>query len=421
MDEAPHVNYVLWENAWECPPVLLAHRTLLNEMLKYGLVCGPSDKTMWRQFISDFLMEILVYGYCVFRLVRSGKPPQIAPGRATTIVNPTSDGTWRPRVIDTAYSALRATKGWKVVVYDAPATDPSGDYKHPTSGLFRALPAVIQYRMLISNMMRRDSYNSAPTVYTTISNNIGANQSTSRPWFNQVHSAMVPGQVTGRVDFRALVQQRSETIESLRRITEQARRNQAVSAGPGKMLADDDAAPDHAEHIVTDGRDAREARHLQQDNEIVHYVTERTSFVVLQLLGVPPQALGQNINSERLASSNRLTEMSIQHFRVNCAVLKDLIVNVFKNNSLDIKFGECVALSTVRGVEQFVKPARLAEMYACALDLNADDFDLNRIQDYQYSLVAARSTGGIEDRKPRTVPTEEEKDDNRKRKADAVD
>jgi hypothetical protein len=418
MNKQPHVNVVLWDNAWECPPVLLAHRTLLNEMLKYGFVCETSQKSMWRQFISDFLMEILVYGYCVFRTAGGGRP-QIALGRMTEIVTSDAGGTWRPRVFDANYSALRATKGWKVLVHDRPATDAMGAYKHPTSSMFRALPAVIQYRILVSNMMRRDMANSIPTVYTTISNNIGVNPSTSRPWFNSVHSAMGPSQVTGRVDFRALVQHRSDTIESLRRLTEQARRNQASSVGPGNTAASaEDAGPNHSEHMVTDGRDAREVRHLQQDNEIVHFVTERTGFVIFQLLGVPPQVLGQNINSERLASSNRLTEMSIQHFQLHCAVLKQLIETVIDIYKFKVQFGDCVALSTVRAVEQFVKPARLAEMYACALDLNTDDFDLDRIRDYQFSLVP---THDLATRSPRTLLTEDEKDEKRKRKVGAVD
>jgi hypothetical protein len=438
MDNQLHVNVVLWENAWECSPVLLAHRTLLNEMLKYGFKCPTANKSMWRQFISDFLMEILVYGYCIFRTTAAGKP-QISSGRVTEIITFNAGGSWRPRIFDTAYSTVIATKGWKVLVHDAPAVDSSGNYKYPCSCVFKALPAIIQYRILMSNMMRRDSFNSAPTVYTTISNNIGVNPSTSRPWFNNINSSLTPGQVTGRVDFRALVQHRGETIESLRRLTEEARKNQSKCTGPGGT-ADDaarDAAPHHAEHMVTDGRDARESRHLQQDNEIVHYVTERAGFVILQLCGVPPQALGQNVNSERLASSNRLTEMSIQHFRVNCDILKELIETLFEVNGFMVTFGDCVALSTVRCVEQFIKPKRLADMYACALDINSTDIDLNRLKDHQFNLVPPRQQEQPpQNRKrkagddhtprparpaPRTVPTEEQKDENRKRKADAID
>ena len=94
---------------------------------------------------------------------------------------------------------------------------------------------------------------------------------------------------------------------------------------------------------------------------------------------------------------------------------------VFVVHDMDVKFGECVALSTIRAVEQFIKPKRLAEMYSCALELNFKDFDLQKVQEYQASLVSGSSSGGVAERKPREVPSEAEKDEKRKRKADAVD
>lgn len=403
LDDDVHINHVLWHHAWHAAPVHLAHTNLLNELLKHGFVCDVIDRPTWRQFVSDFVFEILVYGYCVFR--STGGNPQIASGRGVEIERQSASRPWTPRSIPSLDEPpLKGTRGWKVVVHHAPMVTATGQYSKPTSGVFKALGAIIQHRTLIDNMMQRDRMNSAPGVFTTISNSIGANQSTSRPWFNQVHNSMVPGQVTGRVDFRALVQHRSETIEGLRQITETARQR---TRGPQNEPVD----PEHVEHIITDGRDMRESRHLQQDNEIVHYVTERTGFQIMQILGVPPQALGQNINSERLASSNRLTEMSIQHYRVTCACFKELVEIAFEVGEFDVKFGTCISLSTVHAIEQIAKPASLRRMFACALDVPESDISLDRIR-------AVQAGGPKPERAPRRIPTEEEKDENRKRKAE---
>lgn len=144
-------------------------------------------------------------------------------------------------------------------------------------------------------------------------------------------------------------------------------------------------------------------------------MTERTGFTILQIFGVPPQALGHNVNSERLASSNRLTEMSIQHFRTRVLELKQTIEELFAYYDPAPKFGECVALHTVHLVKDIVKPDRLIGMYACALDLDTNDFDINLVRASQQQQQTQN------ERKPRRRPTEDEKDQARKEKAEAVE
>ena len=124
---------------------------------------------------------------------------------------------------------------------------------------------------------------------------------------------------------------------------------------------------------------------------------------------------GHNVNSERLASSNRLTEMSIQHFRTRVMELKATIEDLFQLYTPSPRFGECVALHTVNIVKEFVKPERLAEMYACALDMRKEDFDVTLLEQVQQSSISTS------ERKQRRIPTEEEKDENRKAKSGAVD
>ena len=108
--------------------------------------------------------------------------------------------------------------------------------------------------------------------------------------------------------------------------------------------------------------------------------------------------------------------MSIQHFRTRVLELKKTVTDILKTYTPAPDFGECVALHTVNLVQHMLRPERLVELMACALDLEPTDFDINLVKESQVSQRA-----GTIDRKPRTVPTEAEKDETRKRKSDAVD
>lgn len=189
-----HINTVLWQHAWESSYVQLAHQTLLGEINKYGLDCEPGYRFVWQQFISDVLYELLLYGYCIHRSVRN--QPTVFSGRYAELVRASPGSLWRPRVFDSTQTSMQGTKGWRVLVVNAPLDSPSNQYVHPTSVMFRALPSIVHHRMLVANMLRRDQMNSSPSVFTTVSDRVGANSANSRPWFNQVHSALVPNQAS---------------------------------------------------------------------------------------------------------------------------------------------------------------------------------------------------------------------------------
>jgi hypothetical protein len=403
---ADHINTAIYNLFWSCTPAILAHNTLVGEVVKYGLMCDGTVRGVWKQFISDVILELMLFGYCVHRMVAG--VPTVLSGRYVELRRARTY-KWEIKIIATTRFGLRKSR-WKLCVVNNPATSKTGDYIHPTSPGYTAVPSMIKLRTLQDNMMKRDKHNSEVAVFTKVSNTIGANSANSRPWFNQIHSNMVPSQVTGRVDFKTLVRHRADTVEQLRQLTEQAR---TKARGVPVMGTIPEPSPmEHSEHMITDGRDMVAVGHLQQDNEIVHYVTEQTAFAILQLFGVPPQALGHNVNSERLASSNRLTEMSIQHFRVHMREMKLTIETVLAAYDTGPKFGDCVSLHTINVVKDVIKPKRLAEMYACAMDLAVDDFDIELLRQQQQVNTPDQE---------RAVPSEEEKDENSKKKALAND
>lgn len=170
MDDDRHINALLWQLAWDSGPVQLAHKSLTNELAKYGLECEPGERLQWEQFVSDVVYELLLYGYCVHRKARA--VPYVLSGRYVEIRRKGVGHPWAPRVFDPGRFNMKGTAGWRVCVVNAPLETPDGGYSQPTSPMMRALPSVAHHRTLVANMLKRDHINSSPAVFTTVSDRV---------------------------------------------------------------------------------------------------------------------------------------------------------------------------------------------------------------------------------------------------------
>ena len=188
---------------------------------------------------------------------------------------------------------------------------------HIVSAAHRAYPATIQLQKLLRNWTERDRCNTKNTVYTTVSDELKQQNGSDRQWFRDVTTAdSMPTRAPDvDVNFHTLVHRRAETVQKLDAITNLARERQSGAnalSRVGDRLQDEEPprVVEHAEHIVSDGRTYTEARQLgsMADSKLV---MDELKHTILFAFGVPPQAVGRNINSERIASSNRLTEMAI--------------------------------------------------------------------------------------------------------------
>ena len=135
----------------------------------------------------------------------------------------------------------------------------------------------------------------------------------------------------------------------------------------------------HREHAVTDGRDLTEARSLEQHTVVVHHTLDRLSHEIQFAFGVPPQVQGRNINSERMASSNRLNEQAITHFRATARRFKaqlDLIFSVIGGAA----YGDKADAFALDQVAHLLKTDRAISLFALAYGLKRSDFDRSKIE-----------------------------------------
>ena len=339
------------------PTQQLAYRTILSELQRCQLAWHKkrgqtADDEIpvphwWHTFVSDAVRSILVTGCFVYRRCgsRAGVPVCLVaePGDVGVVWN---SGSCR-------YVSSDKTRRWHVVVVEAPrrftgrpGNAPSGGkqkkkaarvtrYECTVSGARRAEGATRQLRSLVENWRRRDDRNTEHNVFTTVSKELRQQNGSDRQWFRNVSSAdSAPSRIQDiDMNFDTLVHRRAETIQRLDEITQMARGGvgKGAGGGVGSPLGNDDNDDDgsgrdmvHTEHMISDGREFAEARHLSSlpDSKLV---MDELKHSILFSFGVPPQAVGKNINSERIASSNRLTEMAITTFTSYIKLLKERI------------------------------------------------------------------------------------------------
>jgi len=408
------INNALWTMFLRSPPQQSAVLCIIAEIERTELVTPVGiDKQAYERFIADFITELSLYGYCVYRDTANG--PVVLTGRHV-VLERRGPTRYAPKIVGDAFKSLRGSRGWRVALLQAPEVASNGEFVHPMSAAFKSHPQATQLLCLNRQLQQKDAINSRPAVYTRISKQIGASTGTSVPWFQNAHSSMQVDVLDQPADIQDLIENRAEAIRALDSITHTAR-----AVGPQGSVGGMPSTRDqtHAEHIVSDGRDIDELRHLQQDTEIIHYTVERLAHEIQFAFGCPPQVLGKNINSERMSSSNRLTEMAINHFRTHTRKLREMISGVFADLGAGVTFGDCASLHTLEQIGHLLRPKELIALYACAFELDAGKFDPVLVKRWQNTL--APDTGPVGSAGATAAqPLTEEAKDNKKRKRQDV-
>lgn len=384
---ARDIHTLLWRLYWSCPPQQAAHACLSAELAR-KTITADGDVQAWRRFVDDVILNFSLFGYAITRT--TGGVPQVYPGHLATLKRELRN--WVPITPNPARTYKGG--GWHVTVMFEPVFERDGTHMHPTSPAFKTIHQSRTLARLEANLLRRDVTNTDPTIYTTLSNSISATKGSSIPWHRSVvESAHIAGQhplpngptATTIADY---VSARADGIRNLNHVTDYARR----AAAPA-VLGEPPAEPElnHRENIVSDGRDFTECRHLQQDTIVCHQTIDRLGYEIMFAWGVPPQVLGKNVNSERLASSNRLTEMAINHYLVHTRRLQAVVSEIFTSLQSGVAFGDCTSVHVLEQCGPYLKPSRAAELYACAYDLDVADFDIARFEDPAPAITAGNT------------------------------
>jgi len=386
------------------PTQQLAYKTIVSEVMRNKLMwhTGSSDlgdpgvpvPVWWTTFVSDAVRSILLSGYFVYRKVgeRAGVPVCVVADPADLWVR------WHAKTNQYVVSCTRHK--WRVGMVEPPLKSlPSKRVLADlSSSALRAEVPTLALRAIVDNWLQRDRFNSAPAVFTKVSDELKQQNGSDRQWFRNVNATDAMSTRAQDIDanFHTLVHRRAETIEQLDALTNKARaRNtgsELTSVG-STAFAPKDAA-DHAEHIISDGRDFVERRALTSMADAKMQMDE-LRHAILFAFGVPPQALGKNINSERIASSNRLTEMALTTYTSFINLLRSRIGEAIRVNTATPKggfldFSCCLTHYELDNVQHFLVDSALAPMLSRTFDIPLSLIDTHKV----VAVLQAELDGG---------------------------
>lgn len=217
------------------------------------------------------------------------------------------------------------------------------------------------------NMMLRDSLNSSRSVYTVVNPNL-------TPGDALTPSFLAPrSNPSGAADADYTTSiRRHELLRELAKHTESVREGDVESqmvAGGGFPI--DSRVKRHEENFVTDGMAiGNEARHLHGPVSDMNRLLRTYDHDLLMAAGVPPQKLGMNVNSERLAGSEMISSQAIQNFdsrvRELRAVVNQMIV------PLGVEIRPSVPYSVLVQHASMFKPEVHRELLSSSLGIPAE-------------------------------------------------
>ncbi|MBN21970.1 MAG: hypothetical protein CL678_11880 [Bdellovibrionaceae bacterium] len=284
-------------------------------------------------FTADIIKSFMAFGYAIWKTTRSGKLLVADPSVCTIARTPA--GKWK--VISVSTGASNATRGWHCTTFVRPPLhikNPTcSDWPSPTVLSF---PHYLRVRDIEENWLRRDTHNSYPSVFTTIqlehfkhkgSNGDIIGSMPAPSFYRNIDkygkaAFMAPSIGNKQVgptesSFQELAKSRHDAIRNLSEKSTLER--EAILAGKNNGLAWDSLTDQskgeklHEEHIITDGKKPVETKILLSAAD-ARLQYDRTRHAVLFALGVPPQAVGETVNSERTASSAAIYDVAIGLF-----------------------------------------------------------------------------------------------------------
>lgn len=275
---------------------------------------------------------------------------------------------------------------WDAVFFSEPTFFVHDGYS-VCSKLREALPALELLREYNENFAQRDQRNSMHVGYANVNPALATINNGHATWFlgrDATTDAAIETRLNTDSDFNQIVKNRANTI---RLLSDETAMTRAMSARDS-MTAGEEPPPakDHTEHIVTDGYSFTEADNLKSMGNAAHQ-HDRLEMAALFSLGVPPQALGRNINSERIAASNTLTQSAVRMFETYCARFRKVINTIMASASAldgsEIRFDHVLKEGQVDDLLPFLKTAHAKTLIATAHSIPVEWIDAERVSETQ--------------------------------------
>ena len=323
----------------------------------------------------------LACGYCIVRTTPKGE---------LQVGHPDQFDVWRNKIGETRWRAkphhAGVGKGWQVHVLS-----------HPPLHVLRPKPrewpsavvhSLIPFKRLCkieANWLRRDEFNSRPGAFVSVSSNLRPVGNSKYHWFSASGEHPLATNPTADT-FNDLVSARAEAVTRLEEATHMEVEAIDAARQGGGLLAVADRAPatkEHGEFVVSDGRDYKESKALPSSIDARQQFGQ-ARHDVLNSLGIPPQALGETVNSERTAANAAQYEIAMNNFYRACNKLRCFMDRVLLAHTELPDGAHCALVPGLPAMHlhallPFMEPAKAQELLAAAYRVPKDIFSQERI------------------------------------------
>lgn len=288
-------------------------------------------------FVHDAVESIVIAGYFAYIKSPGGTWATVVPPETYTIVSTAQNPSWVARDKKLLFHAIDPPRQTGI-----------------RSAVVRAMNDTQRYDALEKHILERDRLNSHHTVFTVISKDVKNQNGSSRQWFrSSIADESAGSRPRVDTDFSNLLARRRETVEKLAQNT--VYQNSTLGASRQGIGAFHGRTPPvasamHKEHAVTDGREYGAAPQLQSLTDGKAEL-DRVYTNIMLAFHVPPQIFGKNINTERHAASNRLTESAVSMFWRRAAHIRTAIGLALKDITIAIDEKSHVAFRIAPGIE----------------------------------------------------------------------
>lgn len=385
------------------------HTSLLRDEIVW---CGADGEVLEPQqavphnvyFVMSEATRVLTQlGFVIWRVHKDGRIEIASPEDMTLQF----DGSeWVPTM---AVGQSEKSDGWCVSFTDAPIPPPRGvTFAGQTgqltvsmlrSGCARSYSECLRAITIEQQWMHRDLHNSRPACFSLInplSYSGGFDRQTygndserlkGRPettayqmLFNSNASGAAGNNQfhTADADFNAAIKVRAERIALMEDVRE-TETNSAAFA-PSALANPDKSGKEHIEHRASDLADIKETKTLLSQNDHgVFY--QRCRYNALLACGVPPQALGESVNTERTGANHMQYERAMQLFRGTLAKYRRALSDILAGGRGDVqlRLSRRYTMHEVDRVARYMTLDGAARAIAAAYEMPLSSVDPARV------------------------------------------
>jgi hypothetical protein len=420
--------------------------TVVNNMnFEVKLPIDDYTYQIWTFFVRRLLEQIMLYGFALYRVVKlpadtppdlmsdnttakkrtqkkPGRPsaklkrpgpaprrthhPQVADGQLITIDWDDKFYTWR--FTHASGGEMLAKDGWNLLMFAEPHVVQPGGSVIYSSMSANAYELSAKLAQTMKNTMDRDAINSKINVLTQFSKNFTTMPGSTKAFIQPaIQNSMmaVPKSVFDDVD--EAIRNRAESALAISKATDRLREKTYKAYEQAASISNRDVRGKiepikpmrHDEHLITDAQEGKQLSYLRGPENIEQHL-ERIENSILFAFLIPPQALGKNINSERIAASNRLAESAIERYETMIKRLRRHVQAALSRssreiashyiegpNELQIILRPCVSEYSLSMLEPVLDTKVAAELSACVHDIPMHYIDLKRLKDHQDMML----------------------------------